>query len=204
MSETTDEKLLGNFRKLIDQCAAYPDYQPSNPAYAVANLEGQYAEALAAVKDVDIKLAPQKVDINERKAAYDAVPRLYRRSRNNLKSSGASAEFIKDASGLVDKILGKSKIPAVKDNPATPEDEAAAAHSVSQMSYESILGNIRAYNALVKNESLYKPNETDLKINNLDIVADDLEAKNNAVSLSFVPASQARNLRDKLLYNSPD
>jgi hypothetical protein len=205
MSESTDEKLLGNFRKLIDQCAAYPnDYKPSNPLYEIAKLEGQYAAGLAAVKDIEVKNAPLKVAVNDRKIAYDAAPKLYRRSRNNLKASGASKEFVADASGAVDKLVGRRKTPALKDNPDTPENESAASHSASQMSFESLLGHARAYNELVRNEPLYKPNESDLKTGSLDAFADDLEAKNNMVSQLYPPVGQARGLRDTLLYNDPN
>jgi hypothetical protein len=204
MSESTDEKLMGNFRKLIDFCAAHPNYSPPNPLHLVVALEAQYAGGVAAMEDIDVKLAPHKVDINERKIAYDAIPKLYRRSRNNLKSCGASKEFVADAETYFRKITGRRKTEKVEDDPATPENEAAKKHSASQMSYESILGNVRGYNALVKNEPLYKSNEADLKTANLDAVADDLEAKNNAVSASFPPVGQARSLRDGLLYNNPN
>lgn len=202
MSESTDEKLMGNFRKLIDRCAADPNYKPPNPLHLIPALEAQYAAGIAAMEDIDVKLAPHKVNINERKIAYDAIPKLYRRSRSILKSTGASAEFLADAETLIRKILGKRKAPTIKDNPATPENEAAAQHSAAQLSYESILGHVRAYNALVKNEPLYTSNETDLKTTALDATADDLEAKNNAVSASFPPVSQSRALRDQLLYDN--
>jgi hypothetical protein len=202
MSESTDEKLMGNFRKLIDRCAADPNYKPPNSLHLIPALEAQYAAGIAAMEDIDVKLAPHKVDINERKIAYDAIPKLYRRSRNNLKSSGVSDEFLADAETLVRKITGRRKEPKAQDNPATPGNEAAAQHSASQLSYESILGNARAYNEMVKNEPLYKPNEADLMTNGLDATADDLEAKNNAVSGSFPPVSQSRSLRDQLLFDN--
>lgn len=201
MTETTDEKLIGNFRKLIDRCAGHTDYQPSNLLLGVAKLETQYAAAFASVKDVDVRLAPHRVDINERRIGYDRVGKLFRRSRSNLRSSGASPEFIEDASGIVNKIVGTRQKAVASDKPETSETEAAKSHSAAQLSYESVLGNIRAYTELVKNEAHYKPNEEDLKIASLEALADDLEAKNNAVSLSYVPVSQSRGLRDRLLYN---
>lgn len=202
MSESTDEKIMGNFRREIDLCAAAPGYNPTNPAYQIPQIEAQYAAALAAVEDVDVKLAPNKVDRNERRIAYDAIPKLFRRSRNYLKSTGASAEFLADAETLIRKIVGKRKSPKVKDDPSTPGNEAEKQHSASQMSYESILGNVRAYIELVSKEPLYSTSDPDLKMGNLATVADDLETKNNAVSASFPPVSQARGLRDDLVYDN--
>ena len=204
MSESTDEKVMGNFRKEIDFCAADAGYDPTNNALKTPQLEAQYAAALAAVEDVDAKLAPNMVDRNERRIAYDAVPKLFRRSRNYLKSTGASAEFLADAETLIRKITGKRKTPKVKDDPSTPGNEAEQQHSASQQSYESILGNCRAYIELISNEPLYTTSDSELKIGNLAAVADDLEAKNNAVSATFPPVSQARGTRDDLLYTNTD
>jgi hypothetical protein len=204
MSETTDEKLMGNFRREIDLCKANPFYNPTNPLLFIAALEAQYAAGIASMLGIDTALAPHKVNINERRIAYDAVPALYRRSRNNLKSSGASKEFIFDAETYVRKITGRRKTVKTEDDPTTPENEAAKQHSASQMSFESILGHCRGYNEMVKNEPLYNPNELDLKTANLDAVADNLEAKNNAVSASFPLVSNARALRDGLLYKNPN
>lgn len=201
MSESTDEKLMGEFRKLIDQCAAHPAYNPPNPLHLIPDLETQYAAGIASMEGIEIKLAPHRFHINERKTAYDAIPKLYRRSRNNLKSCGAPKEQLADAETYIRKIVGRRKKEKAADDPATPENEAAEQHSASQMSFESILGHARGYNELVRNDPHYVATEDDLKVTNLDAVADDLEAKNNAVSSSFPPVSQARALRDTLLYN---
>jgi hypothetical protein len=203
MSESTDEKLMGNFRKLIDRCAAHPNYAPPNPLHAIAALEAQDSAALASMTGIDVVLAPHKVDINLRQIDYAKVPKRYRRSRNNLISCGATDESIADAETFLRKILGKRKESKAVDNPATPENEAAAQHSASQLSYESILGNNRGYNEVIRNEPLYTSNEEDLKVSSLDDFCDLLEQRNNAVSASFPPVSQARALRDTLLYNDP-
>ncbi len=74
-NEKGDMKLLGNFRKLIDSVAAAPNYKPSNTRLEVANLETQYDDALASVEDIPVKMAPNKVAINNRQTAYEAIPR---------------------------------------------------------------------------------------------------------------------------------
>src|SRR5258706_4778421 len=58
---TGDMKVLGNFRRLIDQVSADQGYNPSNASLAKAALETQYVAALAAVEDVAAKIAPNKV-----------------------------------------------------------------------------------------------------------------------------------------------
>lgn len=209
-SEAGDMKLLGNFRKLIDQVSADATYNPANPTLTVATLEAQYAAALAAVESVSARLAPNKIATGERVTAFEAMNKLVTRSRNLLKASGASQEVLSDAETSVRKILGRRKSSKAKvatpaaDAPGTPENEAAANHSASQLSYDNRLGNLGGYLEVLKNVASYSPNEADLKVTSLRTMAGDLRSKNNAVSATFVPLSKARGLRDQLLYNRAD
>jgi hypothetical protein len=56
----------------------------------------------------------------------------------------------------------------------------------------------------LSNITLYKPNENDLKIASLQAFAAELKAANDAVSTNFVPLSQARSVRDEVLYTGED
>ena len=70
------------------------------------------------------------------------------------------------------------------------------------MSYDNLVGHVDGYLGVLANISAYKPNEADLKLPALQAFGDDLRAKNDAVSSTFVPLSQARGLRDQLLYQA--
>jgi hypothetical protein len=199
-NEAGDMKLLGNFRKEIDYVSADSTYNPSNPALAKTALEDLYAAGLAAVQEVSNKMAPNKLAIDARQTAFEALGSLVKRSRNLLKASGASSKVLDDAETLVRKLTGTRKSPKVKDDPKTPQNEADANNSASQMSYDNRLGNFGGYVAILKNVPEYNPNETDLKLTGLNATLADLQAKNNAVSSTFVPLSQARGVRDNLLY----
>jgi hypothetical protein len=203
-NEAGDMKLMGNFRTLIDQVSADSTYNPSNAALAKSALETQYAAAIAAVEGVSKKLAPNKIAISERLIAFDALGKLVIRSRNLLKATGASSKVLEDANTFVRKLTGTRKSVKVKDNPATPKDEAAANHSASQMSFDNRLGNFGGYVEILSNVSAYKPNEADLNVNALKATSSDLKSKNDAVSSTFVPLSQARGVRDQLLYLNAD
>ncbi len=199
-NETGDMKITGNFRRLVDLVIPDGLYKPSNAVLVVANLEASLAAAIGSVEDIGVKIAPSKFAINARQAAYTEAISLTRGSRNILKASGASAETLADADTFTRKVFGLRKSKKIADDPNTPGDEAAQNYSVSQQSYDAILGNIRSYIQIVSNEPLYAPNETKYQIANLTAVADDLEAKNNAVSTTFVPLNNTRILRDDLLY----
>lgn len=199
-SETGDMKILGNFRRLIDLVAADAAYQPNNGILKTGNLETRLAAASGAVDDIGVKIAPNKRAIDERQEAFKEAVALVRDSRNILKSSGASEATLEDADTFSRKVLGLRKSEAKVVDPNAPTATAEKSHSASQLSYDAILGNFRSYTEIVKNEPLYNPNEAEFKTSSLDATGDDLEAKNNAVSTTFVPLNSARELRDTLLY----
>ena len=203
-TEAGDTKLIGNFRRLIDQLAGEPNYNPANPALAVTALEIQYDAARAAIEAVSTKLATSKMAINSRQIAFEGLSPLIIRSRNLLRASGVSKAVLADAETLVRKLTGVRKSKVVKDDPNTPTNEAENQHSASQMSFDNRLGNFSAYVAILANVPEYAPNEADLKISALNALLTSLQAKNDAVSTTFVPLSQSRGTRDDLLYSNED
>jgi hypothetical protein len=203
-TEAGDMKIIGNFRKLIDWVSADANYNPSNATIKKQGLEAQYTSGLAGVADVPTKNSANKDAMNERREAFSPLPTKARRIRNVAKASGASEATVANMETPLRKIVGERKSEKIKDDPQTPEDESAKQHSASQMSFENRIGNFRALLAFVPNVAGYNPNEDELKLTALTAYADELEAKNNAVNTTFVPLSQARALRDALLYDNPD
>jgi hypothetical protein len=207
MSESGDNKLIGNFRTLIDEVSADPAYDPSNDDLKIAALEAQYTAADAAVNAVAAARAPNKLAMTDREDAFAGLRALAVRSRNFLKASGAPKGVLEDAETFIRKLSGGRKSAKVKDDPKTPEDESqggAGSGSASQMSYDNRIGNFESYIEIVKNVSSYKPNEADLKVTALTAFAASLTAKSNAVSTTSATLNQARGVRDQLLYLADD
>lgn len=199
-NETGDMKITGNFRRLIDLVIPDVLYVPGNAELDVVKLEGRLAAAIDGVGDIGVKIAPSKFAINARQDAYTEAISLIRGSRNILKASGASAQTLADADTFTRKIFGERKSKKIEDDPNTPANEAEQNHCASQQSFDAVLGNSRSYIQIISNEPLYAPNEAKFTVANLTAVADDLEAKNNAVSATFVPLNNSRIVRDDLLY----
>ena len=197
-------KVVSNFRKLIEFVSSDPNYNPSNPLIITAALQSKEAAVSAAMEDVDNKNAPYKTAIRERVEAFEPLAPLARQVRNVAKASGASEAALANLETPLRKLSGGRASAKVKDDPKTPEDESAGQHSASQMGFDNRTGNFRSFIALVKELTVYNPNEANLKITALEAYADDLEAKNNAVVSNFVPLDQARALRDQLLYENDD
>lgn len=203
-TEAGDMKIIGNFRKMIDLVTGDADYKPSNAPIKPATLEVQYTAAHSAVQGVAGAMAPHKAAINERQVAFDNLPALVRRSRNMAKASGAHTKIIDDLNTFARKLTGGRKSPKPKDDPSTPANEAGKSHSASQMSYDNQIANFESLVSLLGEVTEYNPNEADLKVTAMTATLNDLKAKNDAVSAAFVPLSQARGVRDQLLYGNAD
>lgn len=206
-SEGGDQKVLGNFRKLIDEVSAEPAYDPANNKHKITTLEAQYTAGAAAVAAVAAAKAPNKLAITDRETMFGGLRPLAVRSRNYLRASGAPTGVVADADIFIVKLSGGRKSPKVKDNPNAPEGDgngSGGSSSASQMSYENQVGNFRSYIELVKNISEYNPNEADLKVTALTAFSAELVTKSNAVSTTTATLNQARGVRDQLLYLSDD
>ncbi len=204
MSETSDSRFLNNCNRLLDIFKGDAKYNPSNTLLETAKLQPVLDECFTIAGDVPAKLAPQKIKINARQEAYAKIEPFARSSRRYLKSSGASNLEIADANTYVNKLVGKRSTPATPDNPDTPADEAAKKHSVSQLSFDSQLGNLIAYREFLGNVTAYKPNEEDKKLSTVDAMIQECTDMNMGVSAGSIPLLNAWNLRDAKLYNNKD
>jgi hypothetical protein len=207
MSESGDNKLIGNFRKLIDEVSAESAYNPANNKLKTTALESQYTAADNAVNAVAAARAPNKLAVTDREDTFKGLRPLAVRSRNFLKASGASQGVVDDAEEFIRKLGGGRKSPKPKNDPNAPPGGApgnGGSSSASQMSYDNQIGNFESYIEIVRNVPAYNPNEADLKVTALDALAADLTTKSNAVSSSSASLDQARGARDQLLYLSDD
>lgn len=201
-NESGDMKLLGNFSKLIQLVSVNADYNPGNTALSVASLNAQKTAASSAISDVGTQQAPFKAAVNDRQSEFEDLRPVVTRTGNMLRASGADQPIQDDVRTLQRKISGSRKSPKVKDEPNTPQDQAAASQSASQQGYDNLVGNFENLVALLGTVPSYAPNEADLKIASLQARAASLRARNDAVNSTFAPLSAARGIRDGLLYTN--
>jgi hypothetical protein len=206
-TESGDNKLIGNFRKLIDEVSADPDYNPANNKLKIPALEAQYTAGDSVVSSLAAARAPYKLAITDRESAFAGVRPLAVRSRNFLKASGVPKGVVDDAETFVRNLSGARKSPKPPDDPNRAEREGKASgksSSASQMSYDNQVGNFESYIEILKNVPAYNPNEADLKVTALTALAASLTAKSNTVNTTAATLNQARGQRDQLLYLSDD
>lgn len=203
-TEAGDQRLLGNLRQLIDQIASELKYQPANPKLTKAALELLYTAGQSAAVAVSTANGPYKLAVTGRQTAFEALRPRITGSFNYVKASGAPDGEIEDAKGAMLKLTGKRRTAKIKDDPKTPEDESRQSRSASQMSYDNQVGNFGVYLAILSNIAAYNPNEEEIKLTSLNALLGTLQAKNDAVSSASVTLSQARGVRDQVLYLADD
>lgn len=206
-TESGDQKLLGNLRKLIDFVSAEPNYNPANAEIKVAGLETLYTSGQSVTTNVKTAEAPYKVSVNNRQTIFaDVAPRMGSAFRM-AKASGADQLILDDIDTYRRKLSSQRKPRAPKVDPDAPANEDGPSnntHSTSQLSYDNQIGNVDGVVALLGTIASYNPNENELKITALQTFAAELRAANDAVSSNFPQLSQARGLRNEALYTGED
>lgn len=203
-SETGHAKNVANFEDMISFCTGYGgNYNPSKPAIQLPNLIALHGNAQNAVADVNSANTAFINATNARQIAFNPVKPLATRIVNALDATDASDELVKDAKTLNRKVQGSRKGAGTKpETPPIPPDTATEDKkiSVSQQSYDSIIENLGKLGELVLSEPTYTPNEVDLQPATLQTFHNNLKAANTAVINATTAISNARIIRNQILY----
>jgi hypothetical protein len=164
-------------------------------------LQALLVAAKAAQTAVGAKETAETAKGKERETAFEGQSKMATRVVAAYAASDADQSVGKNLAGYVRKLRGERSGDAPVDDPLTPDvDESKSAHSVSQVSFDSLVATWRLILQLLTTQEGYKPNETDLTLDALIDYVDNLEAKNNAAKLADIAADNARAARDEILY----
>jgi len=196
----THVKNVESYSRLVDICTGLGGkYNPGHQSLQVESLLNMLNGAKQALEEA--KLAKTKFDreVNSRRQAYDKLPTLATSILRTLSDYGASAETMDDARYFVRQIRGRqSKDRSPLPNPAG--EPAKAKRSGVQQSYVGQADNFSKLVLAVQAEPLYTASETVLKKAHLLRKVEELETLNAKVSVAKVAWSNARELRDQVLY----
>jgi len=198
VSETGHAKNVANFEDLIATVTGYDtDYNPSKSGLKLAALGELHGNALAGLAQVREMNTAFNNAVNDRAAAFGGLKVLSTRLINALAATDASSKKIADARAFNNKLRGKR---AGGKAPSNPDAPAPKAISVSQTSYDQQIEHFAGLLSVLKSETSYAPNESDLQITAIDKVIKDLKLKNTAVSKTHANIGKSRISRDKVLY----
>ena len=202
MSEAGHAKNVANFETLINIIIALGlRYQPSNPAILLTALQILLGDAKAKIAAVSVADAEETNTAKTRTDAFRGHLKLATRVINAYDASGSDELVSSNLAGFMRRLRGERAGEKPVDDPATPADESATAHSVSHLSYDNLVATWKELIELLKTQSGYKPNEDDLKITNLETYVADLEAKQNNAKLASINVQNARTARNQVLYD---
>ena len=201
-SETGHVKNVAYFEDLIAFCTAYgANYNPSKAAITITALEQKFAEAQTKIA----KVTTTKNDFDNvtgiRQTKFTTLKPLATRIVNALSATDALETVVKDAKTINRKLQGSrasSVIPKIKDE--NPEAKPTKTISTSQQSYDRLIDSYSQLIDLVKAESNYNPNETELQVENLIAYSSQLKEANTAVITKYTNYSNARIDRNATLY----
>ena len=202
-SETGHAKNVATFEDLISFCTGYgATYNPSLAAIKLPALATLLTAAQAALQLVKTSKTAFDNATNLREIVFKTLKPLATKIINALAASGATANTIKDAKTINNKIQGRRAKAIEQPTPAELAAGAAAINtsSTSQQSFDKLIDHFTQLIALLTAEPKYIPNENELKVATLNTLLTDMKAKNTGVIGTTTTASNSRIARDKTLY----
>jgi hypothetical protein len=205
MADSADMKFLNVCRRLLDIFKAETRWKPSNPRLALTQLETKLESGYPVASSVTDKFAAQQIVVNNRQDIYAKIAPFAKSARRYLRSCGATENEVRDGNVYINDLLGQTKKkPAPPGNTDAPLTEATAKQAKAQLSFDAQHANLQGFRAFAGNVTAYKPNEEELKLEQIDVLINECGSANNAVSAGFVPLSSAWNERDEKLYTGAD
>ncbi len=196
-SETGHSVNISNFKLLIDKCNAMgAAYNPSNTTLTVGAMTALWNSADEAHKTHTTAVQNAKNPINDRQILFEKAEKLSTRVLNYFKSTAATAKVKADAKGLADRMRGMGvKVNKLPDGSADPKDV-----SNSHQGFVQRADTFIQLADLLASDGNYLPNETDLKVDGLKELGQDLKKKNEIIGGVLAPLGASRIKRDKALY----
>ena len=205
VSETGHAKNVANFEKLVVNVSGLgAAYNPSRGSIQLSALNDLLGNAKAVISNLNQAESVNKNAISAREVAFEPLSKLITRIGNSLKASGSSSSTDDQATTLIRKLQGRRATPKMSDEEkkaAEAEGKTVKESSSSQMSFDNRLDNFDKLIKLLTTVPEYAPNETELSIDGLTTLYNDLNSKNLDVINASVPLTTARIARDQALYS---
>lgn len=201
MAETGHAKNGANFETIIIILVGLGAvYDPSQALIMLAALQALLTEAKAAIAAVKTAEAAETIAIDEREAEFKDLGKLATSAKNTAEVDVNDAAFTKDLAAITRKFYGGKAGGDTKTETVEGEPPPAT-RSVSQRSYDSLIGHFASLIALLKTRSEYKTTDAEVSIVALEAKLARLEAVNNAAKAAIAASGNAQDARDELLYN---
>lgn len=195
----THVKTVESFARLLGFCSGYGGYNPGRQSLQVDALTTQLNHIQSAIENVKIAKAEYDNEVNQRKQAFDQLPRLLSGILRRLEASGAKPEKLEDARAYVHQIIGASP----KNREPLPSAQAEGKpvqRGKLQLAYVSKADSFSKLVKAVISEPLYQPRENQFTQAGLEEKVTELNQLNRHVADARRKWSEALIDRNKVLY----
>jgi len=196
-SETGHSVNISNFKLLIDKCTAFgAPYNPSNVRLTIVNMTALWTTGDTAHQSLTAAVQAAKNPINARQILFEPTEKLVTRTLNYFKSTDASDQIKADAKGLADRFRGYGvDVDTLPDGTPDPADV-----STSHQGFVQKADTFKQLVDLYGSDANYAPNEADLKVPALTLLATAMKTANDNIGTIIAPIGTSRITRDKALY----
>lgn len=211
-TDGTHAKNIANFAALIDMLKTFgADYQPTNPAIALPQLESQLKQAEDAQEILNQSRPLYSDAVDKQQLEFGNLSALTTSIANAFKAAGASVKAQETLHTITRKLKGERATARKVKATAEPRENAATGTaatprtdtiSAAQMGYANRIDNFTLLLKTLKTERNYKPKEEHLSLAGLEQKLAALKSRYREVSGLLAPLQEAREHRNNLLYNS--
>ncbi len=203
-TETGHAKNVALFATVLTFCESYgSSYNPVNPGIKLTALQAKHHDASDALTLVNTTYAAWTHAIKAREIFFDPLKKMVTRILNAAAASGISNESIKNIRIITKKLQGKRATPVNRVEPTDPppaQSDSVKTISASQMSFDSRIENMSKLIQLLSTYPVYIPNEPDLNLAGLNTLLNNMKSSNTIVVNAYTDLSNARILRNRVLY----
>lgn len=203
VSETGHSKNIANLQDLISFCTAYGDrYNPVKEELKISSLKRLYENALSKLNETQAKKTLFDNATNQRADAFRDLNPLATKVINALAVSEKNPLMLSNAKSYNKKLQGRTKSKTEAEKSEKETEAPIRTVSTSQQSYDSKINHFSNLIQVLEQSAAYNPNEEELKIRTLQEKLADIINKNTALINANTEYSNARLIRDQILYNN--
>lgn len=196
---------VANLATLINLCSIFGDkYKPVKFSIKLENLMTLLDSVKISLAVVDEALKEMSSAIKMRQRVFSELESLVTRIMGAVGSSDILPGNEKKLASIVRKFRGKRATPIAEPKPSTATDAVSPndvkIHSTAQRSYDRKADNFSELVTFLKGEPNYLTDELDLKVEMLELMVSELEARNDEVCKTKSAYFIARIDRDKLFF----
>lgn len=202
ISETGHAKNVANFQDLISFCQGYGSaYNPTKENLKLPQLQALYQLALDKLNATKTQKTAFDIATNERRNAFANLKTLSTKIINAFAVSGADTLAINNAKSINKKLQGTSSKKTETAQKDLVDSSPSKTISTSQQSYDRQIDHLANMIQVLEQNTVYAPNENDLKVTSLQTKLSDLQTKNTNLINAYTSYSNAMIDRNQTLYN---